>query len=274
MSPAARVRAAGACAGSSRRRRSISSRPRQNVIHIVLDEFQSDVFTEILHAGSRGARPAVQRVSVFRRSRGAHSRRHRSACRPCSTGSGVPETTSGAGVRARSVQAVVDFREGQPGRLRRRCDVDCPDRFVRAMDRARGCAELAGRAIPYSQAFHQPATTTAKYRRGSSLELSLFRHVPHAAKAFSVERPDAFYRPIWMDRGESPAQIRRHEASNSAAFLEQFVGLMSVGRDRPVYKLLHVGVPHRPDRGRSRLPFHRRHGRCRGSHTRSSRAVR
>ncbi len=49
-----------------------------------------------------------------------------------------------------------------------------------------------------------------------------------------------------MDRGDSPAQIRRHEASNSVAFVEHFTALMGVGRDRPVYKLLHVGVPHRP----------------------------
>ena len=30
------------------------------------------------------------------------------------------------------------------------------------------------------------------------------------------------------------------------AFLEQFIDLMTATRDRPVYKLLHVGVPHRP----------------------------
>ena len=49
-----------------------------------------------------------------------------------------------------------------------------------------------------------------------------------------------------MDRTESPTQVRRHEASNSVAFLERFIDLMSATRDRPVYKLLHVGVPHRP----------------------------
>ena len=114
------------------------------------------------------------------------------------------------------------------------------------MDGPRGGAELEGRALPHTQAVHQPGRLSRSVGARSSLELSLFRHVPHAAKVFSVERPDAFYRPIWMDRGDSPAQIRRHEASNSVAFLEQFIGLMSVGRDRPVYKLLHVGVPHRP----------------------------
>ena len=95
----------------------------------------------------------------------------------------------------------------------------------------------------------KPFVSREDYREVSArqlLELSLFRHAPHAGKVFSVDRPDAFYRPIWMDRAESPAQVRRHEASNSVAFLEQFTRSMAVGRDRPVYKLLHVGVPHRP----------------------------
>ena len=35
-------------------------------------------------------------------------------------------------------------------------------------------------------------------------------------------------------------------AGNSVAFVEHFTARMDVGRDRPVYKLLHVGVPHRP----------------------------
>ena len=95
----------------------------------------------------------------------------------------------------------------------------------------------------------KPYVSREDYREVTArqiLELSWFRHVPHAAKELSVERPASFYRPTWMDRTESPAQIRRHEASNSVAFLQQFIDMMSVGRDRPVYKLLHVGVPHRP----------------------------
>ncbi len=95
----------------------------------------------------------------------------------------------------------------------------------------------------------KPFVSREDYREVSArqlLELSLFRHVPHAAKAFSIESPGKFYQPIWMDRTESPAQVRRHEASNSVAFLEQFIDLMTATRDRPVYKLLHVGVPHRP----------------------------
>jgi hypothetical protein len=95
----------------------------------------------------------------------------------------------------------------------------------------------------------KPFVSREDYRMVSArelAELSLFRHVPHAVKAFGTAKPDVFYRALLMDRTESPAEIRRHEASNSVAFLEQFIGRMSVGRERAVYKLLHVGVPHRP----------------------------
>ena len=104
----------------------------------------------------------------------------------------------------------------------------------------------------------KPFVSREDYREVSArqlLELSLFRHVPHTAKAFSVDRPDSFYRPIAMDRTESPAQVRRHEASNSAAFLEQFIerherrarsaGLQASARRR-------AASPHRC---RPRMPF-------------------
>jgi hypothetical protein len=74
----------------------------------------------------------------------------------------------------------------------------------------------------------------------------VFRHAPHSLKAILTDAPARFHRALWMDREESAAEIRRHEASNSAAFLEQFIERMTVGRERPVYKLIHVGIPHRP----------------------------
>jgi hypothetical protein len=49
-----------------------------------------------------------------------------------------------------------------------------------------------------------------------------------------------------FNRGQAEAFQRRHEASNSAAFFTQFIDTMSLGREGPVYKLLHIGVPHRP----------------------------
>jgi hypothetical protein len=216
----------------------------RNVIHIVLDEFQADVFDDIFQH---------DRASLDRDFSGFHYFADHAGSFP---------TTSF------SMPAMLAGREY-------RNDIPAPD-FVRdAFKQAsifRSVAEAGfdvdATTIVPTDSFEQwmgpeaapnwggarfrirkPYVSRSDYREVSArqlLELSLFRHVPHAAKTRSVERPGVFYRPIWMDRTESPAQIRRHEASNSAAFLEQFVGLMSVGRNRPVYKLLHVGVPHRP----------------------------
>ena len=75
----------------------------------------------------------------------------------------------------------------------------------------------------------KPFISQGDYRRVTArqlLELSLFRHVPHSAKAYSVERPTRSIVPIWMEREDFPAEIRKHEASNSVAFLEQFTSAM------------------------------------------------
>ena len=78
------------------------------------------------------------------------------------------------------------------------------------------------------------------------LELSVSRHVPHVAKIALSENPAWFDRVFVLNSAPIEASRRRHEASNSAAFFEQFIDAMSLGRERPVYKLLHMGLPHRP----------------------------
>lgn len=218
--------------------------PARNVIHIVLDEFQADVFNDIFLQD----RPALDRQF--------------SGFQYFSDHAGSFPTTS---FSMPAMLAGQEYRNQKPA----------PD-FVREAFRQSSIFEKVSQAgydvdaasIVPIDSFEQwlgpestpnwkgarfrirkPFVSRDDYREVSSrqlLELSLFRHAPHTAKAFSIERPQTFYQPIWMDRTESPAQVRRHEASNSVAFLEQFIGLMTVGRDRPVYKLLHVGVPHRP----------------------------
>jgi hypothetical protein len=70
--------------------------------------------------------------------------------------------------------------------------------------------------------------------------------MPHTLKESMTRHPARFDSATWIDRRESAASVRSHEAANSVAFLQQFTETMSVGRERPIYKLLHVGVPHRP----------------------------
>lgn len=217
---------------------------QQNVIHIVLDEFQSDVFGDILQQ---------DRASLDRQFTGFQYFADHAGSFP-TTSFSMPAML--AGQEYRNQKPAPEFvREAfkQTSILekvaRAGYDVDAAtivpvDSFEQWMG-----PEAAPNWTGVRFRIRKPYVSRDDYREVSArqlLELSLFRHAPHAAKAFSIDEPDTFYRAIWMDRRESPAQVRRHEASNSTAFLEQFVGLMTVGRDRPVYKLLHVGVPHRP----------------------------
>ncbi len=215
-----------------------------NIIHIVLDEFQSDVFADILQQ---------DRAALDRQFTGFVYFADHAAAFP-TTSMSMPAMLTGQ-----------EYRNQTPA----------PE-FVREVFRKSSILEKASRAgyeidamsiVPIASfeewlgpetapnwsgtrfRIRKPFISQGDYRRVTArqlLELSLFRHVPHSAKGYSVARPGPFYRAIWMERGESPAEIRRHEASNSVAFLEHFTSVMNVGRQRPVYKLIHVGVPHRP----------------------------
>ena len=156
-------------------------------------------------------------------------------------GPGIPEREAGAGIHSRSVQALVRVRKSVECWIRRRRDVDRTDRFIRAVAGSGSGANWKGASFR----IRKPFVSRDDYREVSArqlLELSLFRHVPHAAKAISVDRPDSFYWPIAIDRTESPTQVRRHEASNSVAFLERFIDLMSATTRSPCLRALHVGV--------------------------------
>jgi hypothetical protein len=216
----------------------------RNVIHIVLDEFQSDVFEEIFTA---------DRADLDKKFPGFIYFADHAAAFP-TTSMSMPAMLTG-----------LEYRNEKPA----------PE-FVRDAFKQASIFDKVSRAgynvdamsiVPIASfeewfgpesapnwrgarfRIRKPFISKGDYREVSArelAELSLFRHVPHSLKEASIAHPDAFYRVIWMDRGDSPAQIRRHEASNSVAFLEQFTSMMEVGRDRPVYKLIHVGLPHRP----------------------------
>jgi hypothetical protein len=217
---------------------------RQNVIHIVLDEFQSDVFNEIFRQDRSNLDRLFSGFQYFADHAGSFPTTSFSMPAMLAGQMYGNEKPAPEFVREAFRQQSIFEKVAQAG-----YDVDAVsivpvDSFEQWMG-----PETAPNWKGARFRIRKPYVSREDYREVSArqlLELSLFRHVPHTAKAFSVNRPDTFYRAIWMDRTESPAQVRRHEASNSVAFLEQFTGLMTVARDRPVYKLLHVGVPHRP----------------------------
>ena len=121
----------------------------------------------------------------------------------------------------------------------------------------------------------KPFVSRHEYREFTArqlLELSLSRHAPHAMKVALSENPTWFDRVFFLNSARDEASVRQHEAANSAAFLRQFVDRMSLGRNQRAYKLLHVGVPHRPivldedcgfiDQTRFSAPSYLRQSRC------------
>ncbi|HKY22375.1 MAG TPA: sulfatase-like hydrolase/transferase [Vicinamibacterales bacterium] len=215
-----------------------------NVLHIVLDEFQSDVFSEILQEDREALDRQFSGFQYFIDHAGAFPTTSASmpamlASREYRNDKPAPEF-----VREAFKEASIFDKVSKAG-----YDVDA----MSIVPIASFEDWLGPEATPHWKGarfrIRKPFVSRADYREVSArqlLELSLFRHLPHPAKAALTDRPDTFYRALWMDREESPAQVRRHEAANSVAFLEQYTSSMSVGRTQPVYKLLHVGVPHRP----------------------------
>jgi len=218
--------------------------PGRNVIHIVLDEFQSDVFAEILEQDRQRLNAQFSGFVYFADHTGAFP----------TTSMAMPAMLTGLEYRNQKpapafVQEAFKTSSIFDKVSRAGYDVDAmsivPIASFEEWLGPEGTPNWKGARFR----IRKPFISQGDYREVSArelAELSLFRHVPHPLKVVSVERPDGFYRAIWMDRGDSPAQIRRHEASNSVAFLDHFTEQMRVGRDRPVYKLIHVGVPHRP----------------------------
>ncbi|HET9468852.1 MAG TPA: PA14 domain-containing protein, partial [Vicinamibacterales bacterium] len=216
----------------------------QNVIHIVLDEFQADVFADIFRQDRQTLDRQFSGFQYFIDHAGSFPTTSFSmpamlAAREYRNEKPAPEFVRDAFKEASIFEKVA--RAGYDVDATTIVPIDSFEQWLGPEDKPNWNGSRFRIRKPY--------VSREDYREVTSrqlLELSLFRHVPHDAKQMSVKRPAAFYRPIWMDRTESPAQVRRHEASNSVAFLEQFIETMSIGRDRPVYKLLHDGVPHRP----------------------------
>ena len=219
--------------------------PQRNVIHIVLDEFQSDVFAAMLESDPTWFDRTLPGFTFFADHLGAFP----------STSLSMPAMLTGK--EFRNEQRVRDFVRqafsewsifsslNDAGYVIDATSI-MPTPWFEDWFPAEQSLVTAGGArfsIP------KPFVSRGDYREFTGrqlLELSVSRHVPHIAKVALSDHPEWFDRMFFLSSAPIEASRRQHEASNSAAFFEQFIDTMSLGRDRPVYKLLHVGLPHRP----------------------------
>ena len=76
------------------------------------------------------------------------------------------------------------------------------------------------------------------------LDLSLFRHAPHALKP-GIYRDQQWLVQQWIASRRGP-EARAERPFGDAMFLREFATRVTVGDDAPVYTLLHVITPHVP----------------------------
>ena len=207
----------------------------RNLIHIVLDTFPTHTFADILDAD----RPAFDRdwpgFTFFANHLGTHR----------NTFLSMPAMLSG--VAFRNEMPFRDFRGrhpsifhalGQQGYHLR----SMASRRYNYLNPSSSAADAAIRYdIPTPYGSYRDYVDVAA---AQLLDLSLFRHTPHAVK------PHIYHDGRWFLQ-QRIASRRGPEATaaqpfGEAAFLREFANGITRGNDAPVYTLLHVMTPHLP----------------------------
>jgi hypothetical protein len=206
---------------------------KQNAFHIVLDGFHSDVFSEILEAerplldkefsgfvffqDHAGAFPTTM-VSVPAMLTGTTYRQEQPLqkyIRDHFKNGSIFATLRGQGYRVDSVTEM-------------HFDNQSATNFFR---------------VPRPYVSYEAYTRFAAWQLA---DLSLFRHAPH------ILRPRIYNNQAWRLQnafgenvgGESSG--RRHHPVNGAAVLDEFGRRLRLAIDEPLYKFIHVGIPHMP----------------------------
>jgi hypothetical protein len=205
---------------------------KQNVFHFVLDGFQSDIFLDIIEA---------ERAEMDRRF------------------PGFTFFANHAGAFPTTIVSIPAMHTGQVYRnkesMRRFMSADFKDASIFNVMRGQGYQVDAVSGLIFDKAsatnyyrLPTPYVSYDAYVRFSAwqlADLSLFRHSPHFVK------PTIYNDQNWrlqntVGRVSEHTAARRHLPVNGEAFLRDLTARLRVGRDRPLYKYVHVGIPHWP----------------------------
>jgi hypothetical protein len=217
---------------------------KQNVIHVVLDAFQSDVFAGIMEEDRAAFNRHFSGFEYFADHAGAFPTTSFSMAAMLTGEAYRNQQPAPQFVRDAFKRSSIFRHVSQAG-----YDIDVMSIVpLPTLDEWLG-PESAPNWKGARFQIRRPFVSRREYGEASArqlLELSVFRHVPHAWKAAALDHPDAVNRLTLMPLRESPARVRAYQASNSAAFFTHFTQTMTVRREQPIYKVVHVGVPHRP----------------------------
>jgi hypothetical protein len=217
--------------GTSQRARSTESHifsTGTNVIHILLDEFQSDVFADLLRESPDLAR-RLDGFVFFEQDVGSFT----------STLLAVPALLSG-----QMYGNDIPIQQFIAESLERKALHNVLARNGYKTDLVSFMPRQCRGSFSSCQRIAQPFMSGSSSRAIAveMLDLSLFRSFPHPLKKLIYRNQHWFVRALYS-RTE-PAL--RFAASNSVAFFEEFGQRIALGDATPRYKLIHLAVPHSP----------------------------
>jgi hypothetical protein len=203
---------------------------KQNALHIVLDGFQSDLFHEILEE---------DRDRLDKSFSGAVFFADHSAAFPTTIVS-IPAMLTGTVYRnERPLQRYVrdHFQQGS---------------LYQSL-RAGGFRVDSVTEMHYDNSsatqFHRMRRPYVSYREYTQFaawelaDLSLFRHVPHILRP-AIHNDQKWRLQQWFGPGDT--SVRRYHSANGAVVLDELARRFVPAIDQPLYKFIHVGIPHQP----------------------------
>jgi len=203
----------------------------KNVIHIVLDGFQSDVFDDILRNNREQLDSSFRGAVFFADHAGAYP----------TTIASIPAMLTGE----------TSYRNEQPLQSYFRDRFEDGSLFKSLRASGYRVDNITGWPYDNSSETHlysipRPYVSYREYTRFTAWELadlSLFRHAPH------VVREEIYNDQKWRLQqvfGPGDTNARRYHSGNAAGILDEFARRLTPVVDGPLYKFMHVGIPHLP----------------------------
>ena len=203
----------------------------KNAIHIVLDGFQSDVFDDILRDDRERLDTSFSGAVFFADHAGAFP----------TTIASIPAMLTGE----------TSYRNEQPLQRYFRDRFDSGSLFKSLRAAGYRVDNITGWPYDNSSETHLYSIRRSylSYREYTRLaawelaDLSLFRHAPH------ILREGIYNDQKWRLQhvfGPRDTSTRRYHPANGAALLDEFAQRLTPAVDGPLYKFMHVGIPHLP----------------------------
>lgn len=204
---------------------------QSNALILVLDAFQSEAFLEQVEDDAAAGGDLAARFDGF---------------------TFFPDHTSAFPNTRPSIPALLSGRRYANDQLLDTFYADTLDNhsLITALDAAGwevDMVSMVGRLIrgPLTVAYRLPrpfaGPAAVRFHEAARLlDVSLFRHAPHRLK------PAVYNDQEWRAMSLSKLSRNVHQASNGKDFLDRFTASLAIGRQPPVAKIIHVGIPHLP----------------------------